>query len=513
MKCFSSEEMRNADRDAIAQGTPGRILMSRACAALAEELYFFADAHPRHVVIVAGPGNNGGDGFGLAIKLLHLGWRVSVWVAASRDRIQGDARGMLEQAESIGVPLRWMDTAEDWQTAVLDLPPGSWVVDALLGTGVTEAPRNAPAAAVTCMRQAAEHFRIWSVDVPSGLNPDTGEPFDPELCVRADCTLTLGGPKQGFIQPSALSWTGSVSVLDIGLDVAGEPEPGYWGVVSDREIRDALPSGDDEEHKGSRGHCLFIGGSPGMSGSVSMSAMAALRAGAGLSTVLAPFTTVGSIDAYWPEIMVLPGIQGHFMTLKSQEINFRPFRAVCMGPGLGVNPDTEQLVVRVMNECQAPLVMDADGLNVLAREHLRVGHPGRPAFLTPHPGEMGRLLDKSTSDIQADRAAAVSDIANRSDAHVVLKGARSRIVNPCGTRWINLSGNRALATAGTGDILAGILTGLIARGVPNDLALPVAVALHGRAGELAAIRKGISSVIAGDVLDALPEVFRHAEGR
>lgn len=513
MKCCTAKEIRTADQKAIDHGTSGLVLMGRASRALANELFFFSDAEPQCAVVVAGPGNNGGDGFGLASHLRNLGWEVWVWVAAPRDRIQGDALAYSKHAEAAGVSFFWMENAADWENALLGLPPGAWVVDALLGTGVTEAPRGTAGAAVRFLREAARHHRVWAVDLPSGLNPDTGVPFDPDLCVKADCTLTLGGPKLGFVAEGAGEWTGSVSVLDIGVEVKPGAQEDAWQVISDLEIRQALPAGRSDDHKGKRGHALMVGGSPGMSGSISMAAYGALRSGAGLSTILGPSSIRPRLEARRMEVMVLSGKEGDFRTLRAQNIDYDRYRAVCIGPGLRVNLDTDELVRRVVNECSVPLVLDADALNCFKEIDLQLAELDRPVFLTPHPGEMGRLLDVKTAEVQHNRAAAVLKAAEQTGCNVVLKGDRSRIVNQDGSCWINLSGNEALATAGTGDVLAGVLTGLLARGVHPDLALPVSVALHGRAGELASVRKGISSVVAGDVLEALPAVIRHAEGR
>jgi len=513
MKCTSSSELRTAEQKLIRNGVPSKILMAKASLALAKELNFFSDGQPRSVVVVAGKGNNGGDGFGLAAQLAQLGWSVKVWVAASRDQIGEESSGFMHQAEERGVPFRWMPESSDWEHLTLDLPPGAWVVDALLGIGVDQAPYGVSINAISFLNHAARDHRIWSVDVPSGLHPDTGTPFDPGLCVRADSTLTVGAPKKGFLEDESLTWTGSVSVLDIGFERSPEVEEGEWQVLSDLEIREALPIAKAEEHKGNRGHAFFMGGSPGMSGSIGMSAFASLKSGAGLASVLTPLSSADSLDASRPEVMVLPGLQGKFNSLRSQNIDFTPYGAACIGPGLRVNPNTYDFVHQVLYECKIPLILDADALTCFADMYLHVGRKDRPVFLTPHPGEMARLLKTSPDKIQKNRIAAVQSVAMRTNAHVVLKGARSRMVLPNKESYVNFSGNVALATAGTGDVLAGMLAGMLARGIRFDLALPVSVALHGRAGELASIRKGVSSVVAGDVLDALPDVFRYAHGR
>ena len=487
--------------------------MARACKALASELVFFSDGAPRPVVILTGAGNNGGDGFGVALHLHQLGWPVWVWSAVPRERIQGDALDMLEQAEAGGVRVSWKPGEKEWEGLASWIPPGAWLVDALLGTGVESAPRGTVAAAIAVLGQAAITHRIWAVDLPSGLNPDVGIPFDPDLCVTADTTLTLGAPKTGLAMDVSVKWAGAVTVLDIGLNWGTESDGNEWQVLTDREVREAFPSAQADAHKGTLGHSFLMGGSVGMSGAIGMCAMGALRSGCGLATVLAPRETALEMDPSFPEVMMIPGVQSRFNTLAPQNIDFDPYSVCAIGPGLRMDPETIELLHRVMAENPHPLVVDADGLRCLAKAHIGWEQAKRELFLTPHPGEMAKLLDLTKDEVQDDREGAVTQAAEKFGAWTVLKGSRSRMTGPDGKRWVNLTGNSALATAGSGDVLTGILTGLISRGVMSGIAIPVAVYLHGRAGELASIRRGKSAVTAGDVLDALPAVMMQAEGR
>ncbi len=218
--------MRSLDEEAISTGISGRTLMGRACRALAEEFLFFADDRPQSVVIVCGPGNNGGDGFGLAWQLHRRGWAVEVWSVISEDKVKGDAAFYMAEARSAGVHVRFFLEEADWRDAEVFLPVGAWLVDALLGTGVTEAPRGAVVPAIRFLLAGQPRHRIWAVDIPSGLHPDTGEPFDVNCCVKADHTLTLGGAKVGFEKDRSAVWTGAISVLELGFDYKNLVEKG-----------------------------------------------------------------------------------------------------------------------------------------------------------------------------------------------------------------------------------------------------------------------------------------------
>lgn len=515
MKFFSADSMRSLDEEAIQAGTSGRRLMGRACRSLAEEVLFFAEDRVQTVVVLCGPGNNGGDGFGLAWQLHRRGWRVEVWSVIPEEKVKGDAAFYMDEARSVGVQVRFLVEESDWEDAEVFLPVGAWLVDALLGTGVTEAPRGAVVPAIRFLQARQPRHRIWAVDLPSGLHPDTGEPFDATCCVKADHTLTLGGAKPGFEKDRSAVWTGSMSVLELGFDserLDGKGE-GEWQVLSREQAAGWIPPMMEYDHKGSRGHALLIGGSPGMSGAIVLAASAALRSGCGLVTVLTPFTCAQLVDGARAELMVLPGQQGNFHTLCGQDVAYDLYSGVCIGPGMRTNRDTAELLTRVLSECRAPVVMDADALNALSRIERETGKWLKGKWMTPHPGELGRLLKTSAEEIQRDRRTKVKEFQQQTGSRIVLKGSHSRIAQGEGDCWVNLNGNSGLATGGTGDVLSGILTGLIARGVDESRALPLAVYVHGRAGDLAAVRKGQSGMAAGDVVEAIPAVLKQLQGR
>jgi NAD(P)H-hydrate epimerase len=258
---------------------------------------------------------------------------------------------------------------------------------------------------------------------------------------------------------------------------------------------------------------LVIGGSPGMTGAVGMAARAALRTGSGLATVLTPHTCTTAVDVAVPELMVMAGRVGKFGTLNNQFVPLKGINGVLIGPGMRADYDTRDFTERVVLETRVPLVMDADALAHVAGfpEWFREG--AAPRYLTPHPGEMARMVGGSSADIQADRVGALKRAYRSAACNIVLKGSRSRVVTRSGRMWVNLNGNPGMATGGSGDVLAGMVTSIAAQGVYPELVLPLAVYLHGKAGDLALMRKGEAGMIAGDLVDAIPAVMRRVQGR
>ncbi len=515
MRFFSTQALRNLDKETIQNGISGIQLMQRAATGLAEELYFLTDQTPSPVTILTGPGNNGGDGLGMAAILKRMGWPVEVWSVIRRDQIQGDPLHFLVEAEEAGVRFRWLDDDAAWEDAERFLMPNPVLVDALLGTGSRDEPRGVIASAVRFLRRIRNRGVIVSVDLPSGLDADQGHAHNPDCCVLADFTFTLGGAKNGFLQDKSAGWCGSITVVDLNF----EPEAlkkygeGDWHVMGLREARNILPCRKVSAHKGSMGHVLVIGGSPGMTGAVSMAGNAALRTGSGLVTVLTPNTCSTAVDVAIPEVMVYAGRTGQFGTLNNQPLPMRGINGVLIGPGMRADYDTSDLLQRVFVECKVPLVLDADALTNLKGYRDGFLHTPTEKYLTPHPGEMANLLDMTPAQVQADRVKTLQKAGKRYPAHIVLKGSRSRIRIPTGRTWVNLNGNPGMGTGGSGDILAGIVTSLAAQGVLPEMVLPLAVFLHGKAGDLAMMRKGQAGMTAMDLLDALPKAIQRIQGR
>jgi len=507
--------MRQLDEQTIRGGISGVQLMQRAATGLAEELAFLTDRIKRPLTVLTGPGNNGGDGLGVAAVFQRMGWPVEVWSVVSRDRIQGDPLHFLTEAEQSGVRFRWMDDPQDWQDAERFLMPDSLLVDALLGTGSHDAPRGVIASAIRFLRRVRHQTIVVSIDLPSGLDADQGKAYNPDCCVLADFTLTLGGAKKAFLEDKAAGWCGSTSVIDLDF----EPEAlkqfgeGDWHVMGLREARNILPSRTVSAHKGSMGHVLVIGGSPGMTGAVTMSADAALRTGSGLVTVLTPHTCSTAVDVASPEVMVRAGRVGQFGTLNNQPLPLRGINGVLLGPGMQADYDTRDLLHRVLIDCGVPLVLDADALSHLRGEREPFLDNPVARYLTPHPGEMARMLEQTAQEVQNDRAKALKIAHALYPVHLVLKGSRSRICVPSGRKWVNLNGNPGMGTGGSGDILSGIVASLAAQGVLPEMVLPLAVFIHGKAGDLAMMRKGQAGLTARDLLEAIPRVIQRIQGR
>lgn len=504
--------MRAVDTRAIESGTSGLALMGRAARGVGVEFLALCGGNPGRVLILCGPGNNGGDGFALAYLLsFHLP-EVEVWVAAGEERVKGDARHFLRQLEDTRVSVSFLADEGEWDLDAAELPMVDWVVDCLLGTGTTGAPHGAMSGAVRLVNRLAHEASVLSVDLPSGLNADTGEPFKREACVRADVTLTLGAAKAGFLQDNSAEWTGSVTVIDLDfnpvelMQASSSPlrvvDPGLASAWVPR--RRAAAS-----HKGHFGHVLVIGGSPGMVGAPVLSALAALRRGAGRVSVIVPRSCSPIAAVMAPELMVYPGWEDEEGCLIDQEISWGQYSALVIGPGMRVTGDTRELVDRICMTCPVPVVLDADALRALSGRLGFLQDSRAPRVLTPHPGEMGALIGIETAAVLADREGVLEQAARLSGSVVVLKGSHSLIGGAEGERWINLNGNPGLATAGSGDVLAGILSAHLASGRLDPLrCAALACFEHGRAADRVAWIKGQTAMTAGDVVEALPSLFR-----
>lgn len=521
MKLVSSQQMRQIDEETIASfEIPGELLMDRAGLGVADIVLYLARMSGFTDPIVrafAGRGNNGGDAFVAATYLKKRGVDVEVWLAGEARAVRGDALTHLGRMRTAGVPLHEVPTLEEWDDVFPDDMGGDIVVDGVLGTGISGPARGPAAGAIRCIRDLSGRSLVLSIDVPSGLNSDTGEALGD--VVVADVTATMGLPKTGLVQPCAVEFVGSVEVVDIGVpDELVERVRSDVELVTPRDLQTVLPRRPRRAHKGTFGHVLVIGGAPGYSGAVSLAARAALRGGAGLVSALVPESIAPAVTTLVPEVMVHAADATKAGCLSSSCIekwsrDLGEFSAVLVGPGLTSSAQSRLLVEGLLSGLEVPLVVDADGLNVCAGR-LQALHAARcPCVVTPHPGEMGRLLGKSTEDIQADRFGAAREAAAETGAVVVLKGAGTVIAQDGQPLQVVLNGNPGMATGGTGDVLAGLLTALLAQGCAPFDAARAAVYLHGRAGDNAAWRTSQVGMTALDLLDEVPGVLREVAPR
>ncbi len=466
MKAVTTEQMRELDRRAIAAGTNGEELMERAGFAVAKAaIDFLKQRDSRSVLLFAGKGNNGGDAVVAARHLAAAGCRPTLVLLARRDH------------RPVGVAV------VEWPG---ELPAADVIVDGLLGTGLTGEVREPYASAIKFINQSK--LPVVAIDIPSGLSTST--------CVRADLTVTMGLPKIDLLRPSSADFVGRIEVADIGLgaDVASDIE-----LITRADI--VLPERRRSAHKGDFGHLLIIGGSEGYTGAPVICAHAAARAGAGLVTLAVPKEIYPIVASNCPpEVMPRP------LTFEQLPPGFD---AVAIGPGLGQKPEVQKLVWKYLSSSPAPMVVDADALNAVATSPAALKKLPAAMVLTPHPGEMGRLVGKSAKEVQANRWEIAKQFAQDYGVVLVLKGAGTVVTDGSGSPrsergklWINSTGNPGMAKGGMGDALTGIIGALLAQGLSPLEAAKAGVFLHGRAGDVAAERCGAASMLATDLIDA-----------
>ena len=516
MRLVTAKEMQEIDRRAIKEfGIPGLVLMENAgrsvAQAVAQKLGRIAG---KRIVILCGKGNNGGDGFVAARHLLQKGATVKVFLACEPEDITGDARVNFTILERLGQEVFRLSGANSIQLLKVALMQAEAVVDALYGTGFRGKMPDRLGKVVEAVNDAGRF--VVAVDVPSGLNADTGQVSGP--CVQANLTVTFGLPKVGLVLEPGAGYAGELMVADISLpqDLTDTAGPGRYLVTRELVASWVAPR-PVSAHKGSFGRVVVIGGSRGMLGAVCLAASAALRSGAGLVTLGVPLSLQDVAAAKLTEVITcgLPETPEGCLsrTAYPAVMDLLKGSTVCaLGPGMSQNANTVVLIRELVKTVSVPVVLDADGLNAFAGEGALLGERVSPLIITPHPGEMARLRATDVAAVQADRLETAERAAREWGAVVVLKGARTVVADPGGYTGVNSTGNPGMATAGTGDVLTGVIAAMVAQGMEPFRAAGAAVYLHGRAGDIAVREKGQMSLVAGDVLAALPEACREVEG-
>jgi len=511
MKALTAGQMREVDHLTTERfGVPGSQLMENAGAAIAEYLWTnYADLHARSVVILCGKGNNGGDGFVVARRLRERGVAPQVILFADPSSMCGDAAANLKSWQQQMGPLTIATTAEQWQSARASVADADLIVDALLGTGLKGPVEGLLAQVIEDVNVAAGHARsragaralhVVAVDMPSGL-PSDGQDYGGPI-IRADATVTLTAPKVGQLVSPRADCTGKLVVREIGTPPALLDDDArltlHW--LEPREFRGLPLVRPRDAHKGSFGHALIAAGSPGKTG----------------AAVLA-----GRVAAGMPEFMTEPlvPVKSGMATKRSLTAAFAALLAgksvLAMGPGLGTAPETHKWIRSVVAGADLPVILDADALNAFAAKPDDLKRHRTPLLaLTPHPGEMARLLGVKSADVQSRRVDVAREAAARWDAHVILKGFHTILATPSGRVFINTTGNPGLAKGGSGDVLTGILAGLTAEfgTTPWERTLGLGIYLHGLAADLAASRVGEIPMLASDVIEAVPAAFAQLLG-
>jgi len=511
MKVLLNSWMREIDRAAVRRGIPALALMENAAAASCE---YFSSSFPRDrfpgCLVVAGKGNNGGDGLALARLLRERGYEVRALLLARPDDLGPEARTNYDRLLEAGAAPGLAASAAELRRALAGCDPGrTFVVDALFGTGLDKPVTSGLfAEAIVALNDA--RLPLAAIDIPSGL----GEGFPPAqgVHVRAEVTAALHALKWAHLNPDGNPDCGRIRVLDIGIPRELEESDEYFiRLTEPADFSPLLAPRPRSAHKGDFGHVLVVAGSREKPGAGVLAAYAALRSGAGLCTAAVPPENRALSVLAHPEVMTLP-----FEEPAQILSRIKGFTSVLVGPGLGEGPETLATVAMLLAEAEVPLVLDADALNVLAgRPDLLRSRGERPLVLTPHPGEFARLCGRDASAVQRDRLNLAREFAQGCGCFLVLKGHRTLTVSPQGRVWVNQTGNPGMATAGSGDVLGGLIAGLIAqhgRCHDLDLILAAAVFLHGYAGDLAVAEVGEAGLTAGDLLRFLPRSFLKAHG-
>jgi NAD(P)H-hydrate epimerase len=520
MKILTSAQMQRIDRLSTARyGVPSLTLMENAGRGVVEFLEErFAPLEQQRIAILCGRGNNGGDGLVVARMLRDRGLKPRVLLFADPRKVQGDAAVNLERLAISGMP-EVIESPEAWQGIKPSLKGTTLLVDALLGTGLSKPLEGLLLEVAREVNAALASTQVVAVDLPSGISADTGELLGEH--VRADFSVTFTAPKIAHVFPPACERVGEWVLRQIGTPpeaLEGDSEL-FLNLACREDFAWLARPRKPDAHKGNFGHVLVVAGSVGKTGAAALAAMAALRAGAGLVTVATAASALPIVASLGMEYMTEPLPETEVGTISLRALEHGRFErllegksVLAIGPGIGNVPETAELVRTLVNGRRLPVVLDADGLNAFAgcMNTFRSGDNLPGAVLTPHPGEMSRLAGLGTAEIQAHRVERAREFAREHQVNFVLKGFRTLTAAPEGKVWVNPTGNPGMATGGTGDVLTGLMAGLLAqyRDRPMSEVAAAAVYLHGLAGDLAVKELGQPSLIAGDLLAALPRACR-----
>ena len=521
MKILTAAQMQRIDRLTTERyGVPSLTLMENAGRGVVEFLLDrYAPLSSQSITVVCGRGNNGGDGLVVARLLRERGLKPRVVLLADPASLKGDAALNLKR----WTPDGRLDVAADkgaWQALKKKLDDTTLLVDAILGTGLSRPVEGYLGEVVRDINAGFSGAHIVAVDLPSGIGADSGELIGDTL--RADATVTFTAPKMAHVFPPACERMGHWAVKQIGTPPAAlsdDPEL-FLNLTCPEDLGWLVQPRRIDANKGNFGRVLILAGSVGKAGAAALAAKAALRAGAGLVTVATAASAAPIVASFGMEFMTEPLPETDAGTISLRALDSGRMQklmegktVLAIGPGLGSIPETAEFARKIVNEAKIPIVVDADGLNAFegCMTTFRAGLSSPPqAVLTPHPGEMARLTGIPAAEIQARRVEVAREFATAHKVNLVLKGFRTLIAAPDGSVAVNPTGNPGMAKGGTGDILTGIIAGLLAQypALPVANVAAGAVYLHGLAGDLAACETDPSSMIAGDLLDAIPKAYQ-----
>ena len=515
MKIVTGTEMQTLDRRTITEAhVPSTVLMERAGEGIVRHLEeHYGSALGKTITILCGKGNNGGDGLVVARLLHRRRARIHVVLLTPITDLNRDTAAMYRRFVRVAGKAAILRFRSADQAQPL-LASSDILIDALLGTGLSSVVTGTYREAIELINSAGRP--VIAVDIPSGIHADTGAILG--QAIRATLTITFGLPKLGLYVDAGIDHAGTIRIVDIGIP------PAYVDAIESRTLlltRDgafqALPERVPSAHKGTFGHAGIIAGSAGKTGAAALAALAALRVGAGLVTVATPNSVNDVLEAKLLEAMTMPLPETKARTLARSGLDrilafIQARTAIAIGPGLSTHPETVELVQSLMKHLDRPSVLDADALNALTGRVSLLTECKTPPILTPHPGEMARLeVDATTQSVNADRIGTARRFARERGVFVVLKGARTVIARPDGLVAICPTGNPGMATAGTGDVLTGMIVGLLAQGVPAWDAACAATYFHGSAGDLAAQHLGQTGMLASDLIAQIPYALQRTK--
>ncbi|MEO2068089.1 MAG: NAD(P)H-hydrate dehydratase [Desulfurobacteriaceae bacterium] len=511
MRLVKASEMRSHDQETIERiGVPGVVLMENAARGVVSVIY--KEVPGSSCIVVCGKGNNGGDGLAIARNLYNLGYDVEVVLTASIEELKGDARINGEVLSKLKVPIHIVKEASKLSKVLSLFEKADFIVDAIFGTGLTKPVQGFYEELIKLINRSTK--KVVSVDIPSGLSSDTGKIIGTH--VKADITVTFGFPKIAHVMPPACYSVGKLFVVDISIpeDVPQNLGPERYLLTFD-EVAFSFPFREIMSHKYTFGHVAVIGGSVGKTGAPCMAAESSLRVGTGLSTVIVPSSLNHIFEVKLTETMSIPvedsgkgyfGIETVEQVVKAIEEG--KFSAVILGPGLGSEPETYEFAREVVKLITKPLVIDADGINALSESLEILKDKEQEIVITPHIGEFSRLTGLQKEKILEAPYEVAAEISTKFGISVVLKSGRTVVATPNGEVFINVIGNPGMATAGTGDVLAGIIGGLLAMGLSGETAAKFGTFLHSLAGDLSAKELSQESLKACDLIDYLPKAIK-----
>jgi ADP-dependent NAD(P)H-hydrate dehydratase / NAD(P)H-hydrate epimerase len=513
VRVLNAAQMREADRRTIEEiGIPSLVLMENAgrqAVAAIEAMY--SDLLERHVAVLCGRGNNGGDGFVIARTMVQRGVDVSVFLIGRVADVRGDARVNLEILGRLGLTVVEVADSQAWELHFSEVSDCTLIVDAIFGTGLNTPIAGFIESVVTDVNTSG--IPIVAIDLPSGLSADSPEPIG--LSIEAGLTVTMAAPKLPLVLPPAETRAGDIVIADIGIPagVLESVDGPLVDLLTRASTRELVTPRTADSHKGDYGRVLIVAGSRGKTGAAHLAAIGALRSGAGLVTIATPASCQAIVAAMAPEYMTEalaesadgldPDGVDHILEMARD--------VLAIGPGLGQAPGTREFIRQLVDRATMPLVIDADGLNAFAGDPERLaGREGRDVIITPHPGEMARLIGMSTDEVQSSRLEIARNFAVAHHVFVVLKGHRTLVATPDEKVFINPTGNPGMATGGTGDVLTGMIAAWLAQLLDAEAACKLAVYLHGLAGDLAEADEGevamTSADVAGHLGDAMLEL-------